>query len=150
MQSGQHSTRLSLRVPAWSRRVQIATWWPKWPRKKSMRRRFAPWGGLMESPRLGRSKTEAPNRMPNQAVQRTGASRFAQRPIERHRRLAPVADLCVRRILLFVRTNATVRWSELEPPDEVSDVGQLDHRLDSIAASRSPDSPTIVEVRAHE
>ena len=26
-------------------------------------------------------------------VQRTGASRFAQRQIERHRRLAPVADL---------------------------------------------------------
>src|SRR5438874_12514588 len=32
---------------------------------------------------------------PNQTVQRTGASRFAQRQIERHRRLAPVADLCV-------------------------------------------------------
>ena len=32
---------------------------------------------------------------PNPAVQRTGASRFAQRQIERHRRLAPVADLCV-------------------------------------------------------
>src|SRR5438128_6532167 len=34
---------------------------------------------------------------PNETVQRTGASRFAQRQIERHRRLAPVADLCVRR-----------------------------------------------------
>ncbi len=34
---------------------------------------------------------------PNQTVQRTGASRFAQRQIERHRRLAPVADLCVKR-----------------------------------------------------
>jgi hypothetical protein len=33
----------------------------------------------------------------NQTVQRTGASRFAQRQIQRHRRLAPVADLCVRR-----------------------------------------------------
>jgi len=32
----------------------------------------------------------------NQTVQRTGASRFALRQIERHRRLAPVADLCVR------------------------------------------------------
>ena len=32
---------------------------------------------------------------PNQAVQRTRASRFAQRRIQRHRRLAPVADLCV-------------------------------------------------------
>ena len=31
-------------------------------------------------------------------MQRAGASRFAQRQIERHRRLAPVADLCVRRI----------------------------------------------------
>ncbi len=33
----------------------------------------------------------------NQAVQRTGASRFAQSKYERHRRLAPVADLSVRR-----------------------------------------------------
>ena len=32
----------------------------------------------------------------NKTVQRTGASRFAQRHIERHRQLAPVADLCVR------------------------------------------------------
>ena len=32
----------------------------------------------------------------NKTVQRTGASLFAQRQIERHRRLAPVADLCVR------------------------------------------------------
>lgn len=29
-------------------------------------------------------------------MQRTGASRFAQRQIQRHRRLAPVADLAVR------------------------------------------------------
>jgi hypothetical protein len=35
-------------------------------------------------------------RAANQTVQRTGASRFAQRQIERHRRLAPVADLRVR------------------------------------------------------
>jgi membrane protease YdiL (CAAX protease family) len=39
----------------------------------------------------------------NQAVQRTGASRFAQRQIERHRRLAPVADLCVRPHSRYVR-----------------------------------------------
>src|SRR6266487_500802 len=32
----------------------------------------------------------------NPAVQRTGASRFAQRRIQRQRRLAPVADLFVR------------------------------------------------------
>ena len=31
----------------------------------------------------------------DQAVQRTGASRFVQRQIKRQRRLAPVADLCV-------------------------------------------------------
>jgi hypothetical protein len=31
-------------------------------------------------------------RTPNQTVQRTGASRFAHRQIQRHRRLAPVAD----------------------------------------------------------
>jgi hypothetical protein len=35
---------------------------------------------------------------PNPTVQRTGASRFDQRQIRRHRRLAPVADLCVKRI----------------------------------------------------
>ena len=28
---------------------------------------------------------------PNETVQRTGASRFAQRQIDRHRRLAPIA-----------------------------------------------------------
>ncbi len=39
----------------------------------------------------------------NQTVQRTGASRSAQRQIECHRRLAPVADLVVgRRQLLIV------------------------------------------------
>lgn len=38
-----------------------------------------------------------------QTVQGTGASRFAQRQIERHRRLAPVADLCVLRRLLYDR-----------------------------------------------
>ena len=32
----------------------------------------------------------------DKSVQRTGASRFAQRRIRSHRRLAPVADLCVR------------------------------------------------------
>src|ERR1041384_4647494 len=36
--------------------------------------------------------------MPNQTVLRTEASRFAQRQIQRHRRLAPVADLGVRRL----------------------------------------------------
>ncbi len=35
----------------------------------------------------------------NQRVQRTGASRFAQRHIEHPRRLAPVEDLIVRRRL---------------------------------------------------
>ena len=33
----------------------------------------------------------------NHTVQRTEASRFAQKPIERQGRLASVADLCVRR-----------------------------------------------------
>ena len=33
-----------------------------------------------------------------QAVQRIGASRFAQIQIEHHRRLAPIADLCVSRL----------------------------------------------------
>src|ERR1035437_8082467 len=35
------------------------------------------------------------SRLSNQTVQRAGASRFAQRRIERHRRRAPVADLHV-------------------------------------------------------
>jgi len=34
-------------------------------------------------------------RMPNKAVQRTVAGRFAQRQVQRHGRLAPVADLGV-------------------------------------------------------
>src|SRR5678816_2321593 len=34
--------------------------------------------------------------MPNPVVQRTGASRFARTQINRQRRLAPVADLCVK------------------------------------------------------
>lgn len=33
--------------------------------------------------------------MPNKTVQRTGASRLAQKQIERQGRLAPVADLIV-------------------------------------------------------
>jgi len=37
-----------------------------------------------------------PMKVPNQAVQPTGASRLVHTQIERHRRLAPVADLCVR------------------------------------------------------
>src|ERR1035437_7924008 len=43
-------------------------------------------------------------RSPNQTVQRTGASRFTQGRIERHRRLAPVADLCVMPDLRMRRT----------------------------------------------
>ena len=41
----------------------------------------------------------------NQAVQPTGASRLAQTAIERHRRLAPVADLHVGLRELQVQTN---------------------------------------------
>jgi hypothetical protein len=33
---------------------------------------------------------------PNEAVRRIGVSRFAQRQTQRHRRLAPIADLCVK------------------------------------------------------
>ncbi|MEN9678533.1 MAG: hypothetical protein RIS76_4429 [Verrucomicrobiota bacterium] len=33
------------------------------------------------------------HKMANKAARRTGASRFAERPIERHRRLDPIADL---------------------------------------------------------
>ena len=45
---------------------------------------------FLEWRQLGKNKCEP------KTVQRTGVSRFAQRQIERHRRLAPVADLCVR------------------------------------------------------
>src|SRR5260370_11674636 len=45
------------------------------------------------------------NWVSNQTVQRTGASRFAQRQIQRHRRLAPVADLCVRLARELARGN---------------------------------------------
>src|SRR6266699_1438117 len=41
--------------------------------------------------------TSSANREANQAVQRTGASRFAQRQMTHQWRLAPVADLRVRR-----------------------------------------------------
>lgn len=44
------------------------------------------------------------------AVQRTGASRFTQSPIQRHRRLAPVADLCVRQVPAYERQNQDSRW----------------------------------------
>src|SRR2546422_109979 len=40
------------------------------------------------------------SRMAHQTVQRTGASRFAQGRTERHRRLAPVADLCGRLLIV--------------------------------------------------
>ena len=47
-------------------------------------------------------------RAANQAVQRTGASRFAQRQIGHPRRLAPVADLCVRLVLRMKKTATIV------------------------------------------
>src|SRR5437867_3785147 len=45
------------------------------------------------------------HRAPNQSVQRTGASRFVQRQVEPHRRLAPVAELCVRCITFMTTTS---------------------------------------------
>src|SRR5882672_9472113 len=45
-------------------------------------------------------------------VQRTGASRFAQRQIERHRRLAPVADLCVK-CLVRIQKRTLVKISAM-------------------------------------
>ena len=58
-------------------------------------------GGMVardSSPRRTISRYEAAN----QAVQRPGASRFAQRRIQRHRWLAPVADLSVRRLRMMM------------------------------------------------
>ena len=49
-----------------------------------------------DRPSLHGSSARSRSGRPNQAVQRTGASRFPQRQMERHRRLAPVADLVVR------------------------------------------------------
>src|SRR6266487_4173530 len=46
----------------------------------------------------------------NQTVQRMGASRFAQRQIERHRRLAPIADLCVL-LKMSNRKANPLKWS---------------------------------------
>ena len=46
------------------------------------------------SPDIGAAGSK---KMPNHTVQRTGASQFAQAQIARPRRLAPVADLGVRR-----------------------------------------------------
>ncbi len=45
----------------------------------------------------------------NQTVQRIGASRFTHRQIERQRRLAPIADLCVGRGLFKIMKPATSR-----------------------------------------
>src|SRR5580765_1869361 len=59
----------------------------------------------------------------NQTVQRTGASRSTQRQIERHRRLAPVADLCVRRMHAYDspegRANVAAIESKLKELDAV-------------------------------
>jgi putative addiction module component (TIGR02574 family) len=49
--------------------------------------------------------------LPNQTVQRlTGASRFAQRQIQRHRRLAPVADLAFGVAILRARQGDGVTY----------------------------------------
>src|SRR5580700_8925056 len=50
---------------------------------------------LFHPSNLARQAEKRTPKMPNQADQRTGASRFAQRQIEHHRRLAPFADRCV-------------------------------------------------------
>ena len=62
----------------------------------------------------------------NKTLQRTGASRFAQRRIKHHRRLAPVADLCVRPLAVLEITMknpfGNIWWiaTHVEdlPPDE--------------------------------
>jgi len=48
------------------------------------------------SPRWGLALAGVDEGWPKPAIQRTGASRLAQRHIERQRRLAPVADLNAR------------------------------------------------------
>src|SRR5262249_17463468 len=52
----------------------------------------------ISSPVTRRYGKKSENGIPNLTVQRTGASRFTQKQIAHQRRLAPVADLCVRRI----------------------------------------------------
>jgi len=50
----------------------------------------------------------------------------------------------------LVHMTAEIHWSEREPAAAVSDLEQLDERLDSIASKHSTGSPTIVEVCAHQ
>src|SRR5262245_40830861 len=49
------------------------------------------------------------NPKPNKTLQRTGASRFAQRQIARQRRLAPVDALCVKRRPMNTSPSQTAR-----------------------------------------
>lgn len=59
-------------------------------------------GSLICSPQLRQERS---------TVQRTGASRFARRQIERHRRLASVADLCVRQTQTMDNNELAELWS---------------------------------------
>ena len=98
--------------------------WAEWAKSKTrmdIQMGFIDWcvekeneRGFVDDAQRGRSLeiTKPPDSayrrsIPNQTVQRTGASRFAQRQIERHRRLAPVADLCVRQHLDAMRIQFT-------------------------------------------
>src|SRR5689334_8487413 len=89
----QPSTPLKPPAAVLLRQAQTDTWWPRFPKRKSMRQQFMPWGGSKEASRLGSRRMIGTIQIPNQSVQRTEASRLTQRQIERRRRLAPVPDL---------------------------------------------------------
>src|SRR5437667_109637 len=79
-------------------------------------------------------------------VQRTGASRFAQRQIQRHRRLAPVADHCVKRHRqhqhMLTPEQFSLRWrSEVVAKDSIpEDVKLLTAPAQQLASVRLPES----------
>jgi hypothetical protein len=62
---------------------------------------------------------------PNPAVQRTEASRFRLKQIERQRRLAPVADLCVRR-----QQDCNIMKRLFSSPDS-AEIGLIRSRLEA-------------------
>src|SRR5438046_1135335 len=88
------------------------------------------------------SRTKNPN---PKTVQRTGASRFAPRQIQRHRRLAPVADLCVdmkslAAILLFV----TCLFARADLPYKLPPKAKYTASSEAIARAKTELSATLV------
>ena len=66
---------------------------------------------------------------PNQTIQRTGASRFVQRQIQRHRRLAPVADHCVSCLSMSASVHSILKKAKM------GDLFQVKRRLKDIGST---------------